>query len=140
MARRTTDVDNYVGRRIRHGRLERGQSQTELADALGITFQQVQKYENGSNRVSVGRLYAMARHLGVTLDYFFEGVGLPTAKQPISELLFKNDKQVIALVRSFIQISDADTRSAVTSLVGSIAKAEATQAKPRKKPGAKRKS
>ncbi len=59
---------------------------------------------------------------------------------PIREFLFKNDKQVNALVRSFIQISDADTRAAVTSLAPSIAKAEAPQAKPRKKPGAKRKS
>ncbi len=91
-----------------------------------------------SSRVSAGRLYGIAKKLGVTLDYFFEGVGLPAAKQPISELLFKNDKQVIALVRNFIQISDADTRAAVTSLASSIAKAEA--AKPRKRPGAKRKS
>ncbi len=140
MARRTTDVDNYVGRRIRQGRLERGQSQTELAAALGVSFQQIQKYENGTNRVSAGRLYAAAQHLGVTFDYFFEGVELPAAKQPISELLFKNDKQVIALVKSFIQISDADTRAAVTSLASSIAKAEAPQAKPRKKPSARRKS
>ena len=140
MARRATDVDNYVGRRVRQRRLELGQSQADLADALGITFQQIQKYEHGSNRVSAGRLYAMARYLGVTLDYFFDGVGLPAAKQPISELLFKNDKQVIALVRSFIQISDADTRAAVTSLASSIAKAETPQTKPRKKPSARRKS
>ena len=138
MARRATDVDEYVGRRIHQRRVELGLSQTKLADALGITFQQIQKYEKGINRVSAGRLYAVAQHLGVTLDYFVEGVGLPAAPRPISELLFKNDKQVIGLVKSFIQISDADTRSAVTSLVNSIAKAEA--AKPRKKPGAKRKS
>ena len=73
MAKRGTDVDDYVGRRVRQRRLELGQSQTELGDALGVTFQQVQKYENGANRVSAGRLYGMARHLGVTLDYFVEG-------------------------------------------------------------------
>ena len=138
MARRATDVDDHVGRRIRQGRREIGQSQNELADALGVSFQQVQKYENGTNRVSAGRLYAAAQHLGVTFDYFFEGVELPAARRPVQDLLFKNDKQVIALVRSFIQISDDGTRSAVTSFVHSVAEAEA--ARPRKKPGAKRKS
>ncbi len=138
MTRRATDIDGHVGRRIRQGRLEIGQSQNELADALGITFQQIQKYENGTNRVSAGRLYAAAQHLGVTFDYFFEGVELPAAKQPISELLFKNDKQVIALVRKFIQISDDGARSALVSLVGAMAKAP--RAKPRKKRRPKRKS
>ena len=140
MARRATNVDDYVGRRVRQRRLELGQSQTELGNALGVTFQQVQKYENGANRVSSGRLYAMARHLGVTLDYFVEGLELSAARQPIPELLFKNDKQVIALVRSFIQISDDGTRSAAVGLVSAIAKAEAPQTKPRKKPSARRKS
>ncbi len=98
----------------------------ELATALGVSFQQIQKYENGTNRVSAGRLYAVARHLGVTFDYFFEGVGSPAARQPIPELLFKNDKQVIALVRGFNQISDDGTRSAVARLISTIAKAEAS--------------
>jgi len=52
MARRATDVDDHVGRRIRQGRLEIGQSQNGLAAALGVSFQQIQKYENGTNRVS----------------------------------------------------------------------------------------
>ncbi len=138
MARRATDVDDYVGRRIRQGRLELGQPQSDLANALGISFQQIQKYENGTNRVSAGRLYAVAQHLGVTFDYFFEGMELPTANQPTPELPFKNDMQVIALVRKFIQIADAGERSAVVSLVGAMA--EAPQAKPRKKRRAKRKS
>lgn len=138
MARRATDVDDHVGRRIRQGRREIGQSQNELADALGVSFQQVQKYENGTNRVSAGRLYAAAQHLGVTFDYFFEGVELPAARRPNLDLPFKNDKQVIALVRKFIQISDDGARSALVSLVGAMAKAP--QAKPRKKRRAKRKS
>ncbi len=139
MARRATDVDDYVGRRIRQRRLELGQSQTELADALGITFQQIQKYENGTNRISAGRVYAAAQHLGVTLDYFFEGVELPVASQPNHDSLFENDKQVIALVRGFIQISDAYTRSNVASLVNSIAKIGSAPVKPRRKRRAKRK-
>ena len=138
MVKRATDVDEYVGRRTRQRRLELGLSQGELGDSLGITFQQIQKYENGSNRVSAGRLYDMARYLGVTLDYFFEGLGLPAARKPTQEMSVRHDKQVIALVRRFIQISDDGERSAVVSLVGAMA--EAPQAKPRKKQRAKRKS
>ena len=140
MVKRATDVDAHVGKRVRQRRIELGLSQTELADALGITFQQIQKYENGSNRVSAGRLYNMARHFDVALDYFFEGLGLPTASKPTLEMSVRHDKQVIALVRSFIQISNADTRSAVTGLVSSIAKGELPQAKPRKKRRTQRKS
>ncbi len=140
MVRRATDEDEYVGRRVRQRRLELGLSQTELADALGVTFQQIQKYENATNRVSSGRLYKMARYLDVALDYFFEGLELPTASRPTLEMSVRYDKQVIELVRGFIQISNADTRSAVTGLVNSIAKGEAPQAKPRKKRGARSKS
>ncbi len=140
MVKRATDVDEYVGRRTRQRRLELGLSQGQLAKALGITFQQIQKYENGTDRVSAGRLYNMARQLDVTPDYFFEGVELPAASQPTQEMAVRYDMQVIALVRGFVQISDADTRSNVTSLVNSIAKGEALQAKPRKKRRAKRKS
>ena len=102
MAKRATDVDVYVGRRVRQRRLELGQSQTQLADALGTSYQQIQKYEGGTNRVSAGRLHDMARYLDTPLDYFFEGLKLPAARRATPDLLFKNDKQVIALVRSFI--------------------------------------
>ena len=73
MAKRATDVDVYVGRRVRQRRLELGQSQTQLADALGTSYQQIQKYEGGTNRVSAGRLNVLAQALRVTIDYFFEG-------------------------------------------------------------------
>src|SRR5215210_7782636 len=66
-------VDKHVGSRIRTRRLLVGLSQEKLADALGLTFQQVQKYEKGTNRVGVGRLLQIADILGVTIDYFVEG-------------------------------------------------------------------
>ena len=138
MVKRATDVDEYVGRRTRQRRLELGLSQGELAKALGITFQQIQKYENGTNRVSAGRLFNMARHLDVTLDYFFEGLGLPAARKPTLDMSIRHDKQVIALVRKFIQISDDGARAALVGLAGAMA--EAPQTKPRKKRRAKRKS
>ena len=140
MVKRATDVDEYVGRRLRQRRGELGLSRAQLGSALGISFQQIQKYENGTNRVSAGRLYAVAQHLGVEFDYFIEGLELPAARQPNLDLPFKNDKQVITLVRRFIQISDDRARTAVVSLVGAMAMAEPPQAKPRKKQGAKRKS
>ncbi len=138
MVKRATDVDEYVGRRLRRRRVELGLSQSQLGGDLGISFQQIQKYENGTNRVSAGRLYAAAQYLGVAFDYFFDGAELPAARQPNLDLPFKNDKQVIALVRRFIQISDDGARSALVGLAGAMA--EAPQAKPRKKRRAKRKS
>ncbi len=67
------DVDNYVGGRIKARRLELGLSQTAVADQLGLTFQQVQKYERGYNRVSASRLYDLSKILSVDIAYFFAG-------------------------------------------------------------------
>jgi transcriptional regulator with XRE-family HTH domain len=71
--RQVRDIDAQIGQRIREGRRAQTMSQTMLANALGITFQQVQKYENGSNRVSAGRLYDIAHALGMPITYFYEG-------------------------------------------------------------------
>ena len=74
MARRSIDVDDHVGMRIRERRRELGMSQTDLGDALGISFQQVQKYEIGTNRVAASRLLGVARMRDVDIEYFFEGI------------------------------------------------------------------
>jgi transcriptional regulator with XRE-family HTH domain len=71
--RSARDIDVHLGKRLRTVRLLRRMSQIELAHALRITFQQVQKYESGVNRISAGRLFDIARTFGVSLDYFFEG-------------------------------------------------------------------
>ncbi len=73
--RTATNVDRHVGGQVRARRLELNLSQTGLADACGITFQQIQKYENGANRVSASRLWQFAAVLGVPVDYFFHGLG-----------------------------------------------------------------
>ena len=62
------------GARLRAARLEAGKSQTEVADALGITFQQVQKYEKGINRISAGTLYELSRFFGMPVQFFFDGL------------------------------------------------------------------
>src|SRR5512138_763189 len=66
-------VDKYVGSRVRMRRILVGMSQEKLGEALGLTFQQVQKYEKGTNRIGASRLQHIARHLGVPVEYFFEG-------------------------------------------------------------------
>ena len=67
-------VDIHVGRRVKMARLAAGISQEKLAHALGVSFQQVQKYENGTNRIGPGRLHAIAKMLNLPVPFFFEGV------------------------------------------------------------------
>lgn len=69
---RATELDVYVGTRLKHFRLKNRMTQEELAEAEGITFQQIQKYENGTNRIAASRLYSFAKILGVKTDDFFE--------------------------------------------------------------------
>ena len=71
---RSSKVDGHVGRRVRERRRELGMSQAKLGSALGVTFQQIQKYEIGSNRVAAGRLWDIAKALEVDIGYFFEGI------------------------------------------------------------------
>jgi transcriptional regulator with XRE-family HTH domain len=71
---RPQDVDRYVGRQIRERRIVRGLTQAEIADRIGITLQQLSKYERGINRLSAGRLWALARALGVEVGWVFEGL------------------------------------------------------------------
>lgn len=73
-ARRSREVDYHVGKRVRERRKALGMSQEKLANALGISFQQVQKYEVGSTRIAASRLWDMARILEVDVGYFFEGI------------------------------------------------------------------
>jgi transcriptional regulator with XRE-family HTH domain len=72
--KRANSIDQHVALRLRAKREELGLSQTEVADAVGITFQQVQKYENGKNRIAAGRLWLIAKVFKVPVGYFFEGL------------------------------------------------------------------
>jgi len=79
-------VDALVGKKIRARRTAVDMSQSELGKALGITFQQVQKYESGTNRVGAGRLYDIAKLLGVPVSYFYEGLYQhPDVEEPVSD-------------------------------------------------------
>ena len=79
--KRFGDVDGHVGRRVRERRLALGMSQEKLGNALGISFQQIQKYEVGTNRIAAGRLWDIARALEVDVDYFFEGIKKRTKRK-----------------------------------------------------------
>ena len=112
-SRGVTAVDIHVGQKIRTRRNLLGLSQTELADAAGITFQQVQKYEKGANRVGAGRLMQFSESLGIPPSYFFEGAPTVGKKQPapqegeLSEndiVSFLGTREGAALVRAFMAI------------------------------------
>jgi transcriptional regulator with XRE-family HTH domain len=118
-------IDKLVGRNIRLQRLAKGLSQTELANQLGVTFQQVQKYEKGVNRIGCGRLFQIANVLSVHVMDFFEGSekGKPTAGRVVRDLIA--EPQSFHLVQAFSEISDRRLRSSVVDLVKKIARAQA---------------
>lgn len=117
--------DAHVGARLRDQRLKMKITQTALADEIGVTFQQVQKYEKGTNRISASRLVQIARVLKVHPTFFF--AGLPNQK-PTGEHLpspkyiqeFVNAPQGLALIKAFMKLSPKLRRSVVI-LVGNIA-------------------
>lgn len=111
-------VDERVGERIRQRRTILGLTQEQLAGALGISYQQVQKYETGANRVSAGRLYEIARILDVEMGFFFEGLAPTQRHAPLPH--GGRNRVTIELVRNFLSISDPSVRNAVTSLVKSL--------------------
>ena len=126
-------IDKHVGSRLRMRRMMLGMSQTNLGDALGITFQQVQKYEKGTNRISASRLQHISHILQVPVPFFFEGaphqpgqpkgVGGPASPAYVSEFLSSTDG--LALVKAFTKIKEQKLRRRVVQLVEEIAGDEA---------------
>jgi transcriptional regulator with XRE-family HTH domain len=118
MPRVVDKVDVIVGHNIRIHRLAKGLSQTDLADALGVTFQQVQKYEKGTNRVGSGRLLNISKALGISLLDLFEGSKVSAAKagenSPIHLLA---DPLSLRLVRAFSEITGRQARHSLVALV-----------------------
>ncbi len=117
-ARLAKRVDEHVGERIRQRRTLLGLTQEQLATALDISYQQVQKYETGSNRVSAGRLYEIAKHLEVEVAYFFDGLEPTSQSAPLPH--GGRNRATIELVRNFTEIEDPIVRNAVSSLVKSL--------------------
>ena len=135
---RTAYVDSHVGHRLRERRILLGMSQTRLGDSLGLSFQQIQKYERGIDRISVGRLVHMAHVLDVPITYFFDelsgpgdsdqagleglakraGNGASSSENPMSK------RETLELVRAYYQIEQSDLRKHVFALIRSIASRE----------------
>ncbi|MEO1612674.1 MAG: helix-turn-helix transcriptional regulator [Pseudomonadota bacterium] len=122
MSKAPNPIDVHVGARVRLRRLSLGVSQEKLGESLGLTFQQVQKYEKGANRIGASRLYAISRVLEIPVAYFFEGLdqsenGDGHAQQ--AEML--STPEAIELNRSFARIEDGATRKRLADLVKSLA-------------------
>jgi transcriptional regulator with XRE-family HTH domain len=123
-------IDRHVGSRVRMRRMMLGMSQEKLGDALALTFQQVQKYEKGANRIGASRLQQIAHILQVPVAFFFEGApsgsadgatGLSEAPSPayVSDFLATSDG--LALTKAFVRIKDAKLRRRIVDLVEQIA-------------------
>jgi len=118
-------VDAVVGRTIRVLRLQRRVSQSALGKTIGVSFQQIQKYENGTNRVGASRLVQIAQALQVPLDALFQRVdGTRPKKDPLDDpLALLADGQTMRVARAFSGISDSRVRIAIVMLVETIARA-----------------
>ncbi|MBU2992721.1 helix-turn-helix transcriptional regulator [Octadecabacter sp. 1_MG-2023] len=105
-------VDVHVGKRIRHRRWVSGTTQQQLADQVGIKFQQIQKYETGMNRVSASRLWDIAHALSVDVSFFFEGLDAALIEADGSDMPSDvlSDKEALDLLRSYYAIPENQRR------------------------------
>jgi transcriptional regulator with XRE-family HTH domain len=132
-SRRPNPIDVHVGGRVRFRRMLLGMSQEKLGEKLGLTFQQIQKYEKGINRIGASRLFDLAQVLGVSVQFFYEeapasadgsrvltaGFGEKPAEGSIVEFLRSRDG--LELNKAFVRISDVKARRAIVDLVRSLA-------------------
>lgn len=132
-ARRSNPIDAHVGSRVRMRRMLLGLSQEKLGELLGLTFQQVQKYEKGANRIGASRLFDLSHVLGVPVQFFYDeapaaitdahtaatGMAERASEPYVADVLSSRDS--IELNKAFARISDARVRRAVVELVKSLA-------------------
>lgn len=118
------EVDRAIGRRLRDRRTLLGLSQSDLAKTVGVTFQQIQKYERGVNRISASRLYQFACLLEIGVDYFFDGIdedGNQIDLMPGEADDPAMMRDVLALVRAYYEIQDVDVRRRMFELTKTLA-------------------
>ena len=127
-------IDTHVGSRIRMRRALLGMTQQRLADALDLTFQQVQKYEKGTNRVSASRLQHIATLLGVEVGFFYEGSGQVSGgssaldRQAAMLAEVSSSSEGVRLINSFARISDPVVRRRLADLAESLAETSLAEA------------
>jgi transcriptional regulator with XRE-family HTH domain len=132
-SRKPNPVDIHVGTRVRFRRMLLGMSQEKLGEKLGLTFQQVQKYEKGVNRIGASRLFDLSQVLGVPVQFFYEEAPLTAdqqaqvhagfAEKPSESYIveFLNTREGLELNRAFARIQDPKVRRSVVDLVRSMA-------------------
>ena len=113
---RTQDVDRHVGARVRERRIMLGLTQQQLADLIGVTYQQAHKYERAINRVSAGRLFEIAHVLSVPVSYFFDGL-----KQDGDRSVSPRERMCLELARNFAQIPNERHQEALSQLARVLA-------------------
>lgn len=113
---RATDIDRFVGQRIRDRRIMMGLSQQQMADMIGVTYQQAHKYERGINRISAGRLFEIAQVLNVPVSHFFDG--LEDAQE---EDMGQRQRMCLELARNFSQITNERHQEALSHLARALA-------------------
>jgi transcriptional regulator with XRE-family HTH domain len=134
-SRRANPIDMHVGTRVRLRRMLLGMSQEKLGERLGLTFQQVQKYEKGVNRIGASRLYELGRVLGVSVSYFYDEA--PESMSPMAATQseagfaempaenyasdFLSSREGLELNKAFARITDAKVRRTIVELVRSLA-------------------
>lgn len=133
-----SEIDEHVGKRLRQLRSSLGWSQEKLAEAIQITFQQVQKYERGINRISAGRLFNISKALEVPVSYFFEEISSPSINYGLSDNNQEGfgesssasyyETEVEQLVHSFLAIEDTSERKEILKLIKEKAAESARQA------------
>jgi transcriptional regulator with XRE-family HTH domain len=132
-SRRPNPIDVHVGSRVRFRRMLLGMSQEKLGEKLGLTFQQIQKYEKGINRIGASRLFDLAHVLGVSVQFFYEEApnaethnslmpaGFAERPEESSIVEFLRSRDGLELNKAFVRIADAKARRAIVELVRSLA-------------------
>jgi transcriptional regulator with XRE-family HTH domain len=122
---RALDVDRYVSLRIRQRRIMLGLTQQQMAELIGVTYQQAHKYETGINRISAGRLYQIARALGVNIGYFFEDVDPSnSAAAARAQELMPQQRMLLELARNFSAIKSRKHQEAICHLARALSDTE----------------
>jgi transcriptional regulator with XRE-family HTH domain len=110
------EVDKFIGKNIYSLRLARGLSRQQLSGEIGVTHQQLYKYERGKNRISVGRLLLIAKELGKNISYFYEGIG-EVNNDPVTT---QHQRMCIEISRNFMKIKSTEHQEAVNKLIKSL--------------------
>ena len=116
---RAQDIDRYVGARMRERRIMLGLTQQQMAELIGVTYQQAHKYEKGINRIAAGRLFTIAQALGVEVGYFFDGMNDERAFKPTPQ-----QRMLLELARNFIGMPSRKHQEALCNLARALSNPE----------------